>query len=548
MDTHQPSAMLLGEFDWIIAGAGTAGCVLANRLSADASKRVLLLESGGHDNWIWIHIPAGYLYCIANPRTDWMFKTEPEPGLNGRSIHYARGRVLGGCSSINGMIYMRGQARDYDEWASLTGDSRWSWEQVLPVFRQTEDHWAGSTEFHGAGGEWRVERQRLGWEILDAFAKAADQAGIAPVDDFNRGDNTGSSKFEVNQRQGVRWNASKAFLKPIMNRPNLTVLTQAHIEHLMFDERSTARIAGVRFRQGGQLREARARIEVVLAAGAIGSPHILQRSGIGDPAMLQAAGVSVRHALAGVGHNLQDHLQLRMAFRVHGVKTLNQQANSLFGKAAMALEYLFKRSGPLTMAPSQLGVFARSGPGQATADLQYHVQPLSLPKFGEPLHPFPAFTASVCHLRPTSRGTVSLRSPDPGEAPRIAPAYLSTAEDRRVAAAALRLTRRIVGQPALAPYQPQEFLPGPGAETDEDLARAAGDIGTTIFHPVGTCRMGRPNDPASVVDSELRVLGLKGLRVVDASIMPTITSGNTNSPTVMIAERGAALMLAAAKE
>ncbi len=547
MNTPRHSATPLGEFDWIIVGAGTAGCVLANRLSADPDKRVLLLESGGRDNWIWIHIPAGYLYCIANPRTDWMFKTEPEPGLNGRSIHYARGRVLGGCSSINGMIYMRGQARDYNEWAALTGDSRWAWDQVLPVFRQSEDHWAGGTDFHGAGGEWRVERQRLGWEILDAFAQAADQAGIRPVDDFNRGDNSGSSKFEVNQRQGVRWNASKAFLKPVMNRPNLTVLTQAHIERLIFDERDPKRIAGVSFRQGGQLREAKARIEVVLAAGAIGSPHILQRSGIGEPAMLQAAGVAVQHALAGVGHNLQDHLQLRMAFRVQGVKTLNQQANSLFGKAAMALEYLFKRSGPLTMAPSQLGVFARSGPEQATADLQYHVQPLSLPKFGEPLHPFPAFTASVCHLRPHSRGTVSLRSADPNEAPRIAPAYLSAEEDRRVAAAALRLTRRIASQPALARYQPQEFLPGPSAETDEDLAHAAGDIGTTIFHPVGTCRMGRTDDPASVVDTELRVLGLRGLRVVDASIMPTITSGNTNSPTVMIAERGAALMRAAAK-
>ena len=534
----------LGEFDWIIVGAGTAGCVLANRLSADPSQRVLLLESGGKDNWIWIHIPAGYLYCIANPRTDWMFKTEPEPGLNGRSIHYARGRVLGGCSSINGMIYMRGQARDYDEWASLTGDPRWSWQSVLPVFRQSEDHWAGGSALHGAGGEWRVEQQRLGWEILDAFAQACDQAGIAPTPDFNGGTNAGSAKFEVNQRSGLRWNASKAFLRPVQHRSNLTVITHAHLETLQFDPQDSKRVSGVQVRLKSGRATARVRREVVMAAGAIGTPHLLQRSGIGPGAWLQEAGIAVRHDLDGVGRNLQDHLQLRMAFKVQGVKTLNKQANSLWGKAQMALEFLFKRSGPLTMAPSQLGVFAPSDPSEATPNLQYHVQPLSLPKFGEPLHPFPAFTASVCNLRPSSRGTVKLASADVHAAPRIAPAYLTHARDREVAAHALRLTRRIVGQQALARYRPEEFMPGPVGDSDEDLARAAGDIGTTIFHPVGTCRMGRAGDPAAVVDSELRVVGLKGLRVADASIMPTITSGNTNSPTVMIAERAAALMLA----
>ncbi|MCC5857704.1 MAG: GMC family oxidoreductase N-terminal domain-containing protein [Ectothiorhodospiraceae bacterium] len=528
-----------GSFDYVIVGGGTAGCVLANRLSQDPDVSVLLLEAGGRDNWHWIHIPVGYLYCIGNPRTDWCYRTEAEPGLNGRSILYARGRVLGGCSSINAMIYMRGQAHDYDEWARITGDDGWAWDNVLPVFRDSEDYWRGADEMHGVGGEWRVEQQRLRWDILDRFADAAEQAGIPRTEDFNRGNNAGVGRFEVNQRRGLRWNASKAFLRPVMRRSNLTVVTDALIDRVSLDGR---RATGITFYLGGEQYRVDARVETVLAAGSIGSPAILQRSGVGPAALLQELGIQVRQDMASVGGNLQDHLQLRAIFRVQGIHTLNQMANSLLGKARMGLEYALFRSGPLSMAPSQLGLFAKSDDAVPTPDLEYHVQPLSLDKFGDPLHDFPAFTASVCHLRPSSRGTVQIRSADPEAAPRIAPGYLSTDEDRLVAARAIRLTRRIVSMPALQPYSPEEYLPGPQAQTDEELARAAGDIGTTIFHPVGTCRMGHADDPEAVVDSRLRVRGLEGLRVVDASIMPTITSGNTNSPTVMIAERGARMI------
>jgi choline dehydrogenase len=531
----------LGTWDYVIVGAGTAGCVLANRLSADPDVTVLLLEAGGKDDWIWIQIPVGYLYCIGNPRTDWCYRTEPDPGLNGRSILYARGKVLGGCSSINAMLYLRGQSRDYDRWAELTGDRSWSWESVLPIFKRSEDHHRGASYAHGAGGEWRVEQQRLSWELLVAYREAMAQAGIPKVDDFNRGDNEGCAFFEVNQRRGVRWNAAKGFLRPALNRPNLTVMTDALVQRVRLDGR---RAAGVELVRGADAAFAAARIETILAAGAIGSPQILQLSGVGPPAALQPLGIPVAHALAGVGENLQDHLQLRMAFKVSNVLTLNQRANSLWGKAMMGLEYALFRTGPLTMPPSQLGGFTRSDPSHATANLEYHIQPLSLDKFGDPLHPFPAFTASVCNLRPTSRGQVRIKSADPRAHPAIMPRYLATPEDRKVAADALRLTRRIATQPALARYAPQEFKPGPDFRTDDGLAKAAGDIGTTIFHPVGTCKMGLATDRAAVVDSRLRVHGLERLRVVDASIMPTITSGNTNSPTLMIAERGSDLIRA----
>ncbi len=529
-----------GSYDYIIIGGGTAGCVLANRLSADPETRVLLLEAGGKDSWIWIHIPVGYLYCIGNPRTDWCYKTQPEAGLNQRSIGYARGRVLGGCSSINAMLCLRGQARDYDEWARLTGDGGWSWNNVLPLFRKTEDHWRGADALHGSGGEWRVEQQRLSWELLDAFADAAAECGIPKVEDFNRGSNEGVSRFEVNQRKGVRWNATKAFLRPAANRRNLTVMTHCHVTRLRLNGR---RCEGVEFVHKGEASFAEAKRRTVLSAGAINSPQILQLSGIGPGELLRQHGIPVVHDLPGVGANLQDHLQLRMAFRVKNVKTLNTMVHSLWGKAKLAMEYAWNRSGPLSMAPSQLGAFTRSDPSQATPNLEYHVQPLSLDRFGAPLHRFDAFTASVCNLRPSSRGQVRIVSPDPHAHPSIALNYLSTAEDRGVAAAALRLTRRIVTQTrALRPYQPEEFLPGPQFQSEEELAHAAGNIGTTIFHPVGTCKMGPGSDTSAVVSPGLQVHGIEALSVIDASIMPTITSGNTNTPTVMIAERGAQLL------
>ncbi|RPI45766.1 MAG: choline dehydrogenase [Betaproteobacteria bacterium] len=530
----------VGSYDYVIVGGGTAGCVLANRLSANRDRSVLLLEAGGEDNWIWIHIPVGYLYCIGNPRTDWCYRTQPEPGLNGRSILYARGRVLGGSSSINAMLYLRGQARDYDEWARLTGDERWSWNSVLPVFRASEDHWRGADEAHGAGGEWRVERQRLRWDILDAFRDAAVELGVAQVEDFNRGDNAGSSKFEVNQRRGVRVSAAKAFLRPALGRSNLTVLTRAQAKRLRIEGR---RVRGLEFYHRGEEVFAEARCETLLSAGSIGSPQLLQLSGIGPGALLQRFGIDVVHDSPGVGENLQDHLQLRMAFRVSNVATLNTMANSWWGKAKMALEYALRRSGPLSMAPSQLGAFMKSDAAQESANIEFHVQPLSLDKFGDPLHRFPAFTASVCNLRPTSRGHIRIESPDPHAHPAITLNYLSTEADRGVAVQSLRITRRLVTETrTMAAFSPVEFVPGPEFRTDDELVTAAGNVGTTIFHPVGTCKMGRSDDRTAVVDSELRVRGIEGLRVIDASIMPTITSGNTNSPTLMIAERASTLL------
>ncbi len=538
MDSVQ---QLDGEFDAVIVGAGSAGCVVANRLSADPGRRILLLEAGGHDNWIWFHIPVGYLFAIGNPRSDWMFETEKEPGLNGRSLKYPRGKVIGGSSAINAMISMRGQAEDYDHWRQL-GLSGWGWEDVAPVFRRLDDHFLGETEHHGAGGEWRVEQPRLRWDVLDAMRDAATEMGVPLTSDFNTGDNTGVGYFHVNQKRGLRWSAARGFLKPVLRRPNLRLETGVLAERVLFDG---TRACGVRFRRNGQVFEARTRGDVILSAGSVGSTQLLQLSGLGASARLSEHGIATVADRPGIGRNLQDHLQQRAIYKVHGVKTLNETYHSLVGRALMGVEYALFQTGPLTMAPSQLGIFTTSSPEHERPNIQFHVQPLSLDRFGDPLHRFPAITVSACNLRPTSRGEIRLRSADPAAKPVIAPNYLSTDEDRQVAADAIRVTRRLMQQKAILRFRPEEHVPGPAVGDDAAaLARAAGDIGTTIFHPVGTAKMGLASDPMAVVDERLRVMGVQGLRVVDASVMPTITSGNTNTPTIMIADKGAAMILA----
>ncbi|MDA8684118.1 GMC family oxidoreductase N-terminal domain-containing protein [Planktomarina temperata] len=541
-------------FDYVIIGGGTAGCLLANRLSAEPNHRVLLLEAGKTDSYPWIHIPVGYLYCIGNPRTDWMYHTEPDAGLNNRVQRYPRGRVLGGCSSINGMIYMRGQARDYDAWAKITGDDSWSWQNALADFKAHENHYrldqgadpitgnnSRFSDMHGSGGEWRVEKQRLSWDVLDSFADAAEQAGIEKIDDFNGGDNAGVGYFDVNQRSGWRWSSSKAFLRPARGRSNLTIWTGSQAQKLSWStaDNGQPRCTGLSLSRAGQTVQVTANREVILSAGAINSPQILQLSGIGPADLLRSHGIEVIRD-APVGENFQDHLQIRAVFKVNGTQTLNTLANSLFGRLKIGVEYLLNRSGPMSMSPSQLGAFTRSDPARPHANLEYHVQPLSLEAFGEDLHDFPAITVSVCNLNPTSRGQVQISSANFQDPPKIMPNYLSTAEDRQVAADSLRQARKIMAQPAMQVYAPEELKPGVQHQSDEELARLAGDIANTIFHPVGTVKMGQMDDPSAVLDPHLRVKGVQGLRVVDASVMPTITSGNTNAPTLMIAEKAAA--------
>ena len=527
------------DFDIIIVGAGSAGCLLANRLSADADRRVLVLEAGIRDNWIWYRIPVGYLFSIGNPRSDWMFRTLPEEGLNGRSLPYPRGKTLGGSSAINAMLYMRGQAHDYDHWRHL-GLSGWGWDDVLPCFKRHEDHHRGANAAHGTGGECRVEAQRVRWDLLDAFRAAAHDYGIAPIDDFNAGDNEGAGFYEVTQTSGQRWTAARGFLDPALARRNLVLETGCLVEAV---ECEAGRAVAVRWRQAGTVRRARCRGEIILAAGAIGSPHILQLSGIGPAAMLQRLGIPVVADRPGVGENLHDHLQVRLIFKVSGARTLNEVYHSFWGRVGIYLDYALFRRGPLTMAPAQLGLFARSDPARERANIQFLVQALSLPRLGEPLHDFPAFTVSVCNTQPTSRGYVRATGPDPAAAPAIKPNYLTTDDDRRVMVDAIRLARRITAQQPMARYRPTEILPGnPAADDDATLLKAAGDIGTTVFHPVGTARMGRPGDPLAVVDERLRVIGITGLRVVDASVMPAISSGNTAAPTMMVAEKGAQMI------
>ncbi|BBZ53718.1 GMC family oxidoreductase [Mycolicibacterium phocaicum] len=555
------------DFDFVIVGAGSAGCLLANRLSANPDHRVLLIEAGGRDNWFWIKVPVGYLYTIANPRTDWCFTTEADPGLAGRSIHYARGRVIGGCSSINAMIHMRGQASDYDLWAQATGDDRWRWGgsegvgETLAIYKQLEDYFGGADEWHGVGGEIRVERPRVRWKILDAWQAAAAEVGIAPIDEFNRGDNSGSAYFHVNQKRGRRWSMADAFLHPIARRPNLTVYTDSQAVQLLMDDGvqehqrrgawTTARhrATGVRLRKDGQIVDVHARHEVILSAGAIGSPQLMQASGLGPAGLLTEHHVPVAVDLPGVGENLQDHLQLRTVYRIQGARTVNTLYRNLVTRGGMGLQYQALRSGPMTMPPSTLGAFAKSDPALASPDLEWHVQPLSLPKFGDPLHSFGAITPSVCNLRPTSRGHVRIASADPLTNPKVMCNYLSTEADHQAAVKGLRMTREIMAAPALARYRPDELLPGPQVASDDDLQQAARELGTTIFHPVGTCAMGAfdtqglPRSAATVLDTDCRVYRVAGLRVVDASAMPTITSGNTNAPVMLIAERAARAIL-----
>ena len=531
------------EFDYIVVGAGSAGCVLANRLSADPANRVLVIEGGGNDNWIWFHIPVGYLFAIGNPRADWCFKTEADPGLNNRVLNYPRGKVIGGCSAINAMIYMRGQAADYDRWRQL-GLEGWGWDDVLPVFKSHEDHFKGASDLHGTGGEWHVDEPRMRWDILDAFGRAAAECDIPPSPDFNCGTNEGSGYFQINQKGGRRWSAARGFLKPVLNRPNLKLLTQTLADRIIFEGK---RAVGLQVVRGGRTETYRARREVVIASGAVASPALLERSGIGGGARLAGMGIDVVHDAPGVGENFQDHLQLRPIFRVSNVKTLNVEYQSLVKRGLMALEYALLRRGPLTMAPSQFGAFTRTSGDYETPNVQFHIQPLSLDKFGDAMHDFGAFTVSVCNLRPASRGSIHARSNHADDAPMIRPNYLSAEEDRQVAKDSIRLARRIVDAPALKPFSPQEFKPGAHLTSDDELVAAAGDIGTTIFHPVGTAKMGIDSDPMAVVDARLRVRGIEGLRVADASVMPFITSGNTNSPTMMIAEKAAGMILADAR-
>jgi choline dehydrogenase-like flavoprotein len=537
------TAQHVDQFDYIIVGAGSAGCIIANRLSADAATRVLLVEAGDDDRSIWTRIPIGYMYMIGHPTFDWCFETQPEPQLKGRKIQHPRGKVLGGSSSINGMIQIRGQAADFDHWRQL-GLEGWGWDSVLPYFKRHEDFALGANEFHSVGGELGVSPQRVNWPILDAVRRAAVEDGVHETNDFSNGVGEGVGPYHVIQRNGVRASAARAFLKPARNRRNLRIETGALTARILFEGR---RAVGIEYRQRGTTRQARARREVIIATGSIKTPQLLMLSGVGPGAHLADHGISVLVDRPGVGANLQDHLQMLLTYQLEGTHTLNQRYNAPFGKVGIALEYALLRRGPMAMGPSPLGIFLRSDQDRDRANLAFTVLPFSRvsPGMKSNFHPFPAITMSVYTCRPTSRGTVRLKNPDTAAAPELRFNYLSTPDDRELAVESIRITRRIMGRKALAPYRPVEIRPGPQVRDDDDqaLLEAFGAHATTIFHPVGTARMGAPHDAHAVVDARLRVIGVEALRVIDASVMPTITSGNTNAPTMMIAEKGAALVL-----
>lgn len=531
------------QYDYIVAGAGSAGCILANRLSTDPAKRVLLLEAGGRDWYPWVHVPVGYFKTLHNPITDWSYKTEPDPGLNGRAIDWPRGKTLGGSSSINGLLYIRGQREDYDHWRQL-GNAGWSYDDVLPYFIRSEDQQNGSDQFHGSGGGLSVQNMRAKRDICEALIAAAEEVGVPRNDDFNGAEQEGAGYFQQTARNGRRCSTAVGFLNPVKSRPNLDIVTHALVEKVQINKGRATGIT-ISVKGASHTYELKPGGEVILSAGTIGSPQILQLSGIGPGELLQDLEIPVIKDLTGVGENLQDHLQIRTVFEVN-VPTFNEEINSFLGRMKIGMQYVFTRGGPMSMGASQVCIFTRSRPGLDTPDIQYHFQPLSADKPGIEMHPFPGITLSVCQLRPESKGRIQIKSPDPRAYPAIHPNYLATPTDQRTAVDSLKFTRRLVDTTALKPYVVREHLPGSGIETDEELLDSARNIAHTIYHPTSTCKMGP--DAMSVVDERLRVHGIVGLRVVDASIMPAIVSGNTNAPTIMIAEKASDMIIEDAKD